>query len=58
MKISNHLLALALVSMPFVTHAEPMDKPHCDQSPAMQFDVGKPHDGMPAMRGLPPHLAG
>ncbi len=58
MKISNHLLALALVSMPFVSHAESMDKPHCERSPVMQFDAEKPHDGMPSMHGLPPHLAG
>lgn len=58
MKISNHLLALALVSMPFVTHAETMDKPHCNRSSAMQFDAEKPHEGMLPMHGLPPHLAG
>lgn len=52
MKIYNPLLALAFVAMPFVSHAEPMDKPHCDHSPAMQFGAGKLHEGMP------PYLAG
>ena len=58
MKISHHLLALTLVAIPFVSHAESMDKPPCGHPPAMSFDAGKFPEGQPPMHGLPPYLAG